>query len=86
MAQYRSAREQLNELQQRFDAAWLAIAALHLLPGEPEVRAWALEARPLIDELRARPVLERLDGLLAETASSARRSDAASASVEVASE
>ena len=46
-------------------AAEVAIDALAVLPDHPQVRAWAAEVRPLLEELRAAPYLARLDALLA---------------------
>ncbi|MCV0402605.1 MAG: AAA family ATPase [Chloroflexi bacterium] len=64
VAGFRDARERLRSLGQEFDAASLVVSALHLLPEEPEVRAWGAEIRPMLERLRARPMLERLEELL----------------------
>ena len=65
VAGFRKARFRLEQLQQRFTAACCSIDAAVLLPGEPEVRGWAAEIRPLLEELRVRPYIERLDEALA---------------------
>ena len=65
VAGFRDARAGLLALEQYFDAATWVVEAAILLPGEPEVRTWASEARPLLEELRAKPYLEKLDEALA---------------------
>ena len=59
------ARVEMERLEQRFEAATYVVDAAVLLPAEPVVRAWAAEVRPLLEDLRARPYLERLDEALA---------------------
>jgi len=53
-----------QRLEQPFDAAELAVDAAILMPSELEIRRLAEEQRPLLEELRARPLLERLDAAL----------------------
>lgn len=65
IAKLQDARERLERLEQMFEAACYVVDAAVLLPGETEVRAWAAEVRPLLEELRARPYLDRLDMALA---------------------
>ena len=65
LAGFREARARLLALEQRFDVATWVVEAAILLPAEQEVRAWAAEARPLLEELRARPYLDKLDEVLA---------------------
>ncbi len=55
--------------EQYFEVATWVIEAAVLLPGEPEVRTWASEARPLLEELRAKPYLDKLDEALASAPS-----------------
>jgi hypothetical protein len=64
-------------LEQDFDAACLVVNAAQLLPDAPEIRAWAAEARPLLESMRARPWLERLDSALAAAAPTAEAAAAA---------
>ena len=65
LAGFRDARAGILALEQYFeDASWVVNAAV-LLPAESEVRAWAAEARPVLEELRAKPYLEKLDEALA---------------------
>ncbi len=66
VAGFGEARSRLIELGQRFAAAQLDVDVAHLMPGEPEVKAWIDESRPLLEELRARPYLERLEWALAQ--------------------
>jgi hypothetical protein len=68
LAGFRTVRTTLDRLQQHFDAAQRAVDAAVLLPDEPEVRAWADEVRPLLEDLRARPYLAKLDEALASSA------------------
>jgi hypothetical protein len=72
-------------MQQHYVAARVDVNAAILLPGEPEVRAWAEATRPLLEELRARPYLERLDAALAEGESSPAATKRSGASVEAVS-
>jgi hypothetical protein len=58
-------------MEQWFTAARHSLEAIILLPDEPEVRAWADDARALFTELRAQPYLDRLDGALASASSPA---------------
>ncbi|MEO5986502.1 MAG: hypothetical protein ABIW50_01900, partial [Candidatus Limnocylindria bacterium] len=60
LAGFRDARAGLVRLEQMFEAACYVVDAAVLLPGEPEVRAWAAEVRPLLEELSARPYLQKL--------------------------
>ncbi|MGQ0608907.1 MAG: AAA family ATPase [Chloroflexota bacterium] len=68
LAGFRDARARLARLEQHFDLACWVIDAAVLLPDEPEVRAWAAEARLLLEELRAQPYLDRLDAALGSAA------------------
>jgi hypothetical protein len=65
---FTTARNSLREMEQHFAVAYATVDAAVVLPGEPEVRGWAAEVRPLLEELRARPYLDRLDTALAEAA------------------
>jgi class 3 adenylate cyclase/tetratricopeptide (TPR) repeat protein len=65
LAGFRNVRATLGRLEQHFDAALRAVDAAVLLPDEPEVRAWADEVRPILESLRARPYLAKLDEALA---------------------
>ena len=67
VAMFRQARATLERLEQHFAAAQLVVDAAVVLPGESEVRGWAAEVRPLLEELRARPYLAKLDQALAST-------------------
>ena len=60
-------------------AATCTVDAAVLLRGEPEIRAWAAEDRPLLEELRARPFLERLDAALASAPETAVAAEASTA-------
>jgi class 3 adenylate cyclase/predicted ATPase len=71
VARFGEAIRTMNSLEQRFDAALAVLMALNLLPGEGEVRGWALQARSLMEELRAKPYVQRLDELLAEAGAAA---------------
>ena len=64
-AGYVAAVGRLRELGQMFTAAVVAVDASVLLPEDPRIRALAMEGRPLLEELRARPYLEKLDEALA---------------------
>ena len=55
----------MRNLEQFFDAAEFAVDAAVLLPDNPEIRALVERARPLLVELRAKPLLDRLDAALA---------------------
>ena len=61
---FRDSRARLIAMQQHFEAATWVVEAAILLPGEAEVRAWASEVRPLLEELRAKPFLDKLDEVL----------------------
>ena len=65
LAGFRDGRARLLRLEQAFEVATWVVDAAVLLPAEPEVRAWAAEARPLLEELRAKPYLDKLDEALA---------------------
>jgi class 3 adenylate cyclase/predicted ATPase len=72
VAGFRRAHETVLRLGQRHAAAVVAVDAVSLLPDEPDLRALAESSRPLLEELRARPTLERLDAALAAGTGSAR--------------
>jgi hypothetical protein len=82
VAALRDAVSRLAALDQHFDAAEMAVFATILLPSHPEIRRLAEEHRPLLEELRARPYLERLDAALAAESSPAPSRTAAVRSVE----
>jgi tetratricopeptide (TPR) repeat protein len=65
VAGFRDARERLVRLEQMFEAATTVVDAAVLLPGEREVQAWAAEVRPFLEDLRARPFVDKLDEALA---------------------
>jgi class 3 adenylate cyclase/tetratricopeptide (TPR) repeat protein len=65
LAAFRDAHAIETRLGQRLEAAVIAVHAMELLPGEPEPRAWAGEARPFLVEFGLQPWLERLDAALA---------------------
>ena len=71
LAGFRDARAVLRRLEQWFEYAAFAIDALMVLPDEAEIRVWAEEAHPILEGLRARPYLERLDTALASAPSTA---------------
>jgi hypothetical protein len=77
LAGFRDVRATLGRLEQHFDAALRAIDAAVLLPDEAEVRAWAEDVRPLLEDLRARPYLAKLDEALASASSPAPRTGSA---------
>jgi hypothetical protein len=64
LAGFREARAGMLALEQYFECSGWVLEAAILLPAEPEVRAWADDMRPLLEELRARPYLEKLDAAL----------------------
>jgi class 3 adenylate cyclase/tetratricopeptide (TPR) repeat protein len=64
VAAFRESRAVLLTLEQRFEAATLVVNAAQLLPREPEVRGWAAETRALLETMRAKPWLDRLDSAL----------------------
>jgi hypothetical protein len=55
----------LERLGVRVDAGEIALDALILMPGEPEIRRLAEGYRPLFEQLGMKPNLERLDATLA---------------------
>jgi class 3 adenylate cyclase/tetratricopeptide (TPR) repeat protein len=63
-AGYMAAIGRLRELGQMFTAAVVSVDATVLLPEDPRIRALATEARPVLEELRARPYLDKLDEAL----------------------
>jgi class 3 adenylate cyclase/tetratricopeptide (TPR) repeat protein len=70
VAGFRDARERFVRLEQMFEATTTVVDAAVLLPGEREVQAWAAEVRPFLEELRARPFLDKLDEALASAPAS----------------
>ncbi|HET6650728.1 MAG TPA: hypothetical protein VFH79_11305, partial [Candidatus Limnocylindria bacterium] len=84
LAAFRDAYAIETRLGQRLEAAVIAVHATELLPGEPEPRAWAEEARPFLVEFELRPWLERLDAALAVAVPSSREASAAPAAPVVA--
>ena len=76
LAAFGDARRTLLDLGVRWDAALVVLDAITLMPDEPQVRAWAAEARPLMVELRASVILDMLDAALAEGDRSAAASGA----------
>ena len=79
-AGFRRAHRQLDdELGLRFDAARCAVDAAILLPAHPEVRAMAARSRPVLEQLGARPYLDRLDAALGEPTAPTRTTAAAAA-------
>jgi tetratricopeptide (TPR) repeat protein len=79
LAAFRDSYAIETRLGQRLEAAVIAVHAVELLPGEPEPRAWAEEARPFLVEFGLRPWLERLDAALALAVPSSREVSAAPA-------
>jgi len=65
VAGFRDSVERLRELGEEFEVALMMLDAIYLLPGKPEVREWADDARATFERLRAKPSLERLDTALA---------------------
>ena len=63
---FKDAVERLRALGQEFEVALVILDAIFLMPGEPEVRTWADEARAIFERLRAKPSLGRLDAALAK--------------------
>jgi len=74
VAGFRAARTTLLRLEQAFTAARYVVDAAMVLPDDPEVRAWAEDARSTLERLRARPYLARLDQALALGSPAARPS------------
>jgi hypothetical protein len=64
LAGFREALGIETRLGQRWEAAVVAVHAVHLLPGEGETRRWAEEARPLLVEMGVTPWIEMLDTAL----------------------
>jgi hypothetical protein len=82
VARFRTAITELDALEEHFAAAQLATVGIELLPDHPEMQILARNARPLIDQLGARPWLERLDAALgAGTAGAPSPGQAAAAPV-----
>jgi hypothetical protein len=65
LAALRDARAAYARMDLLFEMACNAFDAIAVLPDEPEVRAWAEESRPVFEQVRAVPWLERLDSVLA---------------------
>ena len=61
----REATSGLDALGQPFDAAEMAVDAVILMPGDPEIRRIAEEHRSVLESVGARPDIERLDAALA---------------------
>jgi class 3 adenylate cyclase/predicted ATPase len=78
---FRDARDAWRKISLRLMAAWTILDAITLLPGEPEVRSWADEARAAFEAVGAAPALGFLDAALA--AAPARASEPSAASVPV---
>jgi tetratricopeptide (TPR) repeat protein len=55
----------LTDLGQHYEAAQSVIHALTLMPDASPLRAIAVAARPMLESLRARPLIDRLDAALA---------------------
>jgi hypothetical protein len=55
----------LTDLGQHYEAAQSVIHALTLMPDASPLRAIAVAARPMLETLRARPLIDRLDAALA---------------------
>jgi hypothetical protein len=64
VAGFTAAATRLRDLSQMFTAAVVSSDAAVLLPNDQRIRALAAAARPLLEELRARPYLEKLDQAL----------------------
>ena len=78
LALFRESRAVLLALEQRFEAAVVVVNAAHLLPDEAELRGWVGETRAVLESMRARPWLERLDAALERAEPSTTRSSSAS--------
>jgi phage shock protein A len=61
----------LAELGVRYEAAEAAVCALEVLPHSTALRTAAAAHRPMLESLRARPLLDRLDAMLASEPSPA---------------
>ena len=69
LARYRDARHSLQELGLRFELALVGLDMAHDLgPGEAEVDDAIAEARQIFEDLRARPLLERLEAAVGDGA------------------
>jgi len=66
---FSAAHDGFTELGLPFEAAMEAVEALTALPDVPDLRARAEAVRPLLEDLRARPWIERLDGALQRASS-----------------
>ncbi len=77
IATYREALAEFARLEQRYVHAITVIQAVQLLPDEPEVRAWATEARALFVELRTVTRITQLDAALASAAPASAAVEAA---------
>ena len=74
---YREALRGWDELGLPWDFALCAIdMAMRLDPGEPEVVAAGARARTVLDQLGARPYIERLDEALARPADGVEKAGA----------
>ena len=78
MADFRDAIRDWQAIDAQFYAALVAVDAAIAYPADPEVRSWAEAARQILESLRARPYLERMDDALASAPSDARASRAPS--------
>ncbi len=67
---FRESRNLVRDMGLWFQAARHTMEAIILLPDEPEVLAWADEARSLFEKLGAKPYLDRLDEALASASAS----------------
>jgi class 3 adenylate cyclase/tetratricopeptide (TPR) repeat protein len=78
MAAFRDAIRAWQVIDAQFSAALVAVDAAVAYPSDPEARSWAEAARPILESLRARPYLERLDDALSSAASDASQPRASS--------
>ena len=76
----RHAVDTLDRLRQVFDAAEVALDAVIFMPSDPEIRRLAEAHRPIFERVGARPLIAKLDEVLA--AASLRPSAAAAIPVE----
>ncbi|HEX7173067.1 MAG TPA: adenylate/guanylate cyclase domain-containing protein [Candidatus Limnocylindria bacterium] len=65
VAAFLVSRDAQSGLGNWFDYAVAAVDAVTVLPDDPEIAAWAADARPILERVRAAPDLARLDALLA---------------------
>jgi tetratricopeptide (TPR) repeat protein len=65
VAAFREAREILEGMKLHYDAALVAVNAVHLMAEERELAAWAADVRPLLVDVRAAPAIAQLDAALA---------------------